>query len=185
MRGLWLVLLVLPALAWAHTPGRLDPNVPFIPDDPQDSQALYGEFITGEECFVIKLSLEERYAVPVEVFVAKQDRLKEHRPAWALVGPGLPSPSPEELAALPKPLPSGWGAIVDLNTVSPRPIFYEFVLRRFYFSSGPLNVVVPQGESELWIFSPRKTTGKFGIGFGVEEGGDYFKALKDWAFYAY
>ncbi len=185
MNRLALALLLLPALAWSHTPGRLDPTTAFVPADPKDSYALYGEFVTGEERFVIKLRLDERYAVPLEVFVPKQSGNEEHRPAWALVGPGLPAPTAEELAALPATLPDGWGAIVDLDTVSPRPIFYEFVMRRFYWSSGAMNVVFPQGDSELWVFSPRKTKGKFGIGFGVEEGGGYFAALKDWSFYAY
>ena len=185
MRRLVLALSLFPFVAWPHTPGRLYANAPFVPKDPKDSCALFGKFVTGDENFVIKLSLDERYAVPVEVFVPKQKSLEEHRPAWALVGPGLPVPSAEELAALPAPLPDGWGAVVDLNTVSPRPIFYEFVMRRFYWSSGAMNVVLPRGESELWVFSPRKTKGKFGIGFGVEEGGGYFEALKDWSFYAY
>ncbi len=185
MKHLMLVLLLGPALVWAHTPGRLDPNTPFVPKDPKDSHALYGEFVSGGERFVIKLALEEPYAVPVEVFVPKQSGNEEHRPAWALVGPGLPAPTDEERAALPAPLPDGWGAIVDLDTVSPRPIFYEFVMRRFYWTSGAMNVVLPEGDSEFWVFSPRKTKGKFGLGFGVEEGGGYLDALKDWSFYAY
>ena len=111
--------------------------------------------------------------------------LKEHRPAWALVGPGLPKPNAEELAALPAPLPDGWGAIVELNTVSPRPAFYEFVTRRFFWSSGAMNVILPSGESEFWVFSPKKTKGKFGLGFGVEEGGNYWESFNDWSLYAY
>jgi hypothetical protein len=169
----------------AHTPGRFRTGEAFVPGDPTDSFALYGDFETGEERFVVALTLRERYAVPVEVFVPHQAALANHRPAWALVGPGLPAPSAEELAALPVSLPAGFGAVVDLNTVTPRPVFYEFVMRRFYWSSGAMNVVFPEGASELWVWSPNKTTGKFGLGFGVEEGGGYMAALKDWCFYAY
>lgn len=177
--------LLLPALALAHTPAHLLPGTAYEVANPKVSYALYGEFVTGQEVFVVKLSLDERFAVPVEVFVPHQESLKEHRPVWALVGPGLPAPSAEELAALPRALPAGWGAVVDLNTVSPRPAFFEFVLRRFYWSSGPLNVVFPKGDCEFWLFVPGHTRGKFGLGFGTEEGGGYLAALADWSFYAY
>jgi hypothetical protein len=184
-RLLTAVALLLPALAQAHTPAHILPTTPFVVTTPKVSHALYGEFVTGAEVFVVKLSLDERFAVPVELFVPHEQRLRDHRPAWALVGPGLPAPNAEELAALPTPLPAGWGAIVDLNTVTPRPAFYEFVLRRFYWSSGALNVVLPVGPSELWIFCPARTTGKFGVGIGTEEGGGYLAAFADWSFYAY
>jgi len=186
MRRLVLMLaLTMPALAGAHTPVKLDPKVPYVVAAPKVSFALYGVFESGSEHFVIKLSFDERFAAPVEVFVPHEQALKEHRPAWAVVGPGLPAPNEEERAALPAPLPAGWGAIVDLDTVSPRPVFYEFVMRRFYWSSGAMNVVFPKGDCELWVFSPRGTKGKFGLGFGVEEGGGYMAALEDWSFYAY
>jgi hypothetical protein len=184
---LTLVLAVLfaPPAADAHTPGRLEPGQAFAVADAKVSWALYGEFLTGAEHFTVRLDLDERLAAPVEIFVPHEARLKDHRPAWALVGPGLPLPDAAELAALPAALPKGFGAIVELNTAEPRPVFYEFVMRRFYWSSGPMNVVLPQGASELWVWSPEKTKGKFGLGFGVEEGGGYMDALKDWSFYAY
>lgn len=185
MRPLAALSVLAAAAAVAHTPGRLAPDAPWPVQHPEVSYAVYGEFVTGEERFVLQLRFEERFAAPVEVFVPHQGALEDHRPAWALVGPGLPPPSDEERAALPAALPDGWGAVVDLNTVSPRPVFYEFVMRRFYWTSGAMAVVFPAGDSELWVFSPRNTTGKFGLGFGVEEGGGYLAALRDWCFYAY
>jgi hypothetical protein len=186
MRALSLLFVGLfGSLARAHTPGHVTTNGPFVVTNPKISWGIYGEFVTGTEHFIITLELDERFAAPVEVFVPHEAALKNHRPAWALVGPGLPAPSAEELAALPAPLPEGFGAIVDLNTVDPRPAFYEFVLRRFYWSSGAMNVVMPIGKSELWVWSPAHTRGKFGLGYGVEEGGGYTAAFADWAFYAY
>lgn len=35
------------------------------------------------------------------------------------------------------------------------------------------------------MWAPRQTKGKFGLGIGVEEGGGYMEAFKDWSFYAY
>lgn len=182
----WLTLAVL--VAWpglAHAPGRLRADSPFVFERPEISYAAFGEFVTGDERFVITLTHQTRFAAPVEVLVPHQQNLAEHRPAWAVVGPGLPAPSAEELAALPMPLPAGAGAVVELNQVRPRPALYENVMRRFFWTSGPLAVVFPAGPSELWIWSPGRTRGEFGIGYGVEEGGGYLEAFEDWSFYAY
>jgi len=169
----------------AHTPGKLAASEPYVVEDPTNSKALYGIFRTGKERFVIQLTYEERFAQPVEMLVPHADSLFVHRPAYAVVGPGLPAPSAEELAALPAALPDGWGATVDLNRVSPRPVIFESFTRRFFWSSGPLAIVFPAGASEIWVWSPDQTKGKLVIGFGVEEGGDYLSALSDWSLYAY
>lgn len=179
---LWL-LLALPGLA--HAPGRLRANEPFVIQKPAISYALFGEFVTGDEVFVIQVRHDTRFGAPLEIFVPHQRGLEEHRPAWALVGPGLPAPSGEELAALPAPLPAGAGAVLELNRERPRAVFFESVMRRFFWSSRPLAVVLPAGQSEVWIWCPEKTKGKFGLGYGVEEGGGYLEAFKDWSFYAY
>lgn len=177
--------LLLTALLLAHAPGRLEPGERFVLEKPTLSYAVFGEFLTGEEVFVVEVTHASRFGAPVEIFVPHQERWRTHRPAWALIGPGLPQPTAEELAALPSPLPAGLGAVVDLNAVEPRPVFFENVMRRFFWTSGPLAVVFPKGTSEVWLWSPAKTTGKFGFGYGVEEGGGYMKALEDWSFYAY
>lgn len=149
------------------------------------SYALFGEFITGEEHFIITIEHTARFATPIELLVPHQQNLREHRPAWAVVGLGLPQPTAAELASLPAPLPPGAGAIVDLNDINPRPALFESVMRRFYWTSGALAVVFPVGRSELWVWCPAKSTGKFGIGYGLEEGGGYMEAFADWSFYAY
>lgn len=64
-------------------------------------------------------------------------------------------------------------------------MFYEFFTRRFFWSSGVVAVAVPRGAFEIWIWSPRRTSGKFGIGFGVEERIDFADALANWGDYAY
>jgi hypothetical protein len=188
MRRLAFVLFLLlgpEQVAFGHTPGKLSADKPFVVEDPTDSKALYGIFSTGDELFVVQVSYEERFAQPVELLVPHRDSLRAHRPAYAVVGPGLPPPTAEELAALPAPLPDGWGAVVDLNDVSPRPVTFESFTRRFFWSSGSLAVVFPQGASEIWVWSPQQTTGKFVIGFGVEEGGGYLGVFSNWSLYAY
>lgn len=184
-RRLLLLCLLLAMPGRAHAPGRLRDGEPFVFEKPAISYAVFGQFVTGEEHFVIKVNHPVRFGAPVEIFVPHQSGLENHRPAWALVGPGLGAPTEEELDALPAPLPAGFGAVVELNQVSPRPAFFESVMRRFFWTSRPLAVVFPKGESELWIWCPAKTLGKFGLGYGVEEGGGYMEAFNDWSFYAY
>jgi hypothetical protein len=180
-----MMMPLLVTLALAHTPAHVLPGVPFAIAKPEFSYALFGEFVSGEERFVITLEHPVRFGTPVELFVPHRAELIDHRPAWALVGPGLPAPTAAELAALPAPLPAGWGALVELDPGTPRTAFFESVMRRFFWSTGPLAVIFPAGPSELWVWSPAHTVGKFGLGYGVEEGGGYTDAFKDWAFYAY
>lgn len=178
-------LLARPEVAHAHTPGRLRDGIPFVVEHPRDSYALFAVFETGRERFIAELVHERRFAAPVEVLVPHRDELRDHRPAFAVVGPGLPAPTAEELATLPAPLPAGWGAVVELNQVAPRPVIFESIMRRFYWGSDPLAVVFPAGRSQIWVWSPHGTRGKFGLGFGVEEGGGYLAAFADWSLYAY
>lgn len=171
--------------AVAHAPLHIFSDEPTAVSDPTISYAAFGEFVTGDEVFVLELDFDERFGAPVELLVPHTNALVDHRPAWAVVAPGLPMPAPEELAALPRPLPEGMGAIVDLNDEPRRAVYFESVMRRFFWTSRPLAVVFAQGRNEIWVWAPRRTTGKFGLGFGVEEGGGYMAAFKDWAFYAY
>lgn len=180
-----LAALFAATLAVAHAPARLRPGEPFVVEKPTISYAAFGEFVTGDEVFVLKVNFGERFGTPLEMLVPCTAALAAHRPAWAVVGPDLPPPGDAERAALPKELPPGLGAIVDLGDAPNREVIFESVMRRFYWSSGALAVVFPQGDSEVWIWAPGKTKGKFGLGLGVEEGGGYMAAFKDWAFYAY
>ena len=184
-RGFLAFVLLAALPATAHAPGRLHAGEVFVLEKPDISYAVFGEFSTGFERFVLTVNHPVRFGAPLELLVPHQENLRAHRSAWAVVGLGLPAPTAEERAALPAPLPPGWGAVVDLNQVTPRPTIFESVMRRFFWTSGALAVVFPKGKSEVWIWSPAKTRGKFGLGYGVEEGGGYMEALKDWAFYAY
>lgn len=179
------LLIIFAGLLWSHSPGLLDPDHPFHVDDAAISRALYGEFQTGEEVFIVELTFKEDFALPFELFVPHRNELKGHRPAYAIVGNNLPVPSIAQLAALPKLLPIGAGAYVDLNEINPRPVFYESFTRRFFYSSGVTAYVLPKGSYEFWLWSPQKTSGKFGIGFGVEERVEWRDALNNWGFYAY
>jgi hypothetical protein len=187
-RGARLVLVstaFAATMAAAHVPSHIYADQVFVAADPTASIAAFGEFTTGDEVFVLRFTFEQRFGAPVEMLVPHTTALVNHRPAWAIVAPGLPMPTAEELRALPRPLPAGMGAIVDLNDEPRRAVIFESVMRRFYWTSRPLAVVFAAGENEVWVWSTGHTPGKFGLGVGVEENGGYMAAFKDWAFYAY
>ena len=79
-------LLFVASLALAHVPAHITADAPFVLDRPTFSALLMGEFVTGEEHFVIKLTHATRFCTPVELLVPHQQDLLEHRPAWAVVG---------------------------------------------------------------------------------------------------
>lgn len=181
-----IALVTTPATAHAHKPWVLESATPFDLAEPGVSWALYGVFTNASEIFTVRLSLTGGLATPFEMLVPRQDELRAHRPAFALVGPGLPAPSADEAAALPRSLPPGTGAIVELNLADPREIVFESFLRRVYLSSGITALVLPPGDLEIWIWSPRGTLGKFVLAFGVEEGSqDLCNIFEHWGTYAY
>lgn len=151
-RGQRLVALLACAVALgavAHAPLRLRVGEVAVIPKPTISYAAFGEFVTGDEVFVLELTFDERFGTPVEMLVPHTEALGAHRPAWAVVAPGLPLPTAEELAALPRPLPAGMGAVVDLNDAPHRAVYFESVMRRFYWTSEPLALVFAQGRNEV------------------------------------
>lgn len=190
-RAFRLVLLcavLAPAAALAHKPVVISAAEPFVLPNSGFSWALYGTFATGDEVFVVRMSQEQGRALPFQMLVPHRSELAEHRPVFAVVGPGLPAPTEAERALLPRALPAGAGAIVDLNDESPRTVELEQFTRRVFWSSTPIAWILPAGNLEIWIWVPRRTAGKFVLGFGVEEDfgeGDMSELLKNWSDYAY
>jgi hypothetical protein len=192
MRRSWLfvgvlALALLPAqLAGAHQPALLDPAKPYVVDDPLISRALYGIIERAGDVFEIRMHLARPLATPFEIDVPHRDELRDHRPAYAIVAAGLPVPSANELARLPRPLPAGAGAVIEWNDATDRVVFFEKFLRRVYWTSEPTAYVLPAGDVTIWVWSPNRTLGKFVLGYGVEEGS--FSAgdvLTHWGDFAY
>lgn len=177
--------LCLAGPARAHAPGVLQAGEPFVVADATISRALYGSFVTGREVFVVRMTFPEDFALPMELMVPHKESLRSHRPAYAFACPGMPPPTDDERRALPRALPAGWGAFVDLGQVTPRPAFYESFTRRFFWTTGAVALRAPRGPCEVWIWSPQGTAGAFAWGMGVEERIDMGEALADWGTYAY
>ncbi|TNE85255.1 MAG: hypothetical protein EP330_26370 [Deltaproteobacteria bacterium] len=182
--GLWLLLLL--PLAEAHRPAGDIGDVEIT--DATISWLIPGTFETGDEVFVVELVMPTDFALPFEVLVEKRPRLADHRPMYAVVGPGLPTPTADELAVLPYPLPDGWGVYLDQNDLPERIVYFEQVMRRNMWTSGTTALPLQRGPNEVWIWSPDGTTGDFQLGFGVEEDfsdGGFGAVFADWGTYAY
>ncbi|MGC4116567.1 MAG: hypothetical protein QM765_18715 [Myxococcales bacterium] len=188
-----LPLLALPVLlvslpAVAHAPGMLDESGVTVVENPKVSRLLVGTFKTGTEVHVAKMHFETGFATGFEMITPHREELRDFRPAFAVVAKGLPVPSMEVQKRLPWPLPEGAGAFVDFNEENPRPVLWEFVMRRVYWTTDPTAVPLPAGETEVWMWSPQKRRGPFSLGFGVEEkfGMAVVAELFDhWSDYAY
>lgn len=165
MRALLWVWVVCAASAHRGIDGADDTDIP----DPTISWFVQGELSESGQLQEIHLELPRDFALPFEILVPHQARYRDWRPAYAVVGPGLPMPTAEERAALPLPLPEGEGAWVDLNQDPERDVFFEDVLRRTYWSSGTIALPLRAGDTHVWVWSPTGETGPYGLAFGVEE----------------
>jgi hypothetical protein len=163
---------------FAHQPSGFDAQRSVTLEDPAVSYALYGEIKDGGDDFEI--------ALPLEVLVPRRDELAEHRPIFAIVGPGLPPPTEPERALLPRAVPAGMGVIVGSAGPDYRESIFESFTRRVFWTNGVTAYVIPAGDVQIWVWAPRRTTGKFVIGIGVEEAGiDMGNVLENWGTYAY
>ncbi len=170
----------------AHQPSGFDAQRSVVLEDPLVSYALYGEIKDGGDVFEIRMSPKTPVALPVEVLVPRRDELAEHRPIFAIVGPGLPAPTDAQRALLPRALPDGMGVVVASEGPAYRESIFESFTRRVFWTNGVTAYVIPAGDVRIWIWAPRKTSGKFVIGIGVEESGiDLGNVVDNWGTYAY
>lgn len=190
-RQMTTALAMLAALiaAWpatAHMPEKiaLDQTV----EKPKISWALYGRFDKGDEVYTIRLSYDSGFALPFELLVPHHDDLERFRPAYAVVGPGLPAPTDDERTFLPRDVPAGAGVFIARNDAPERLVIFESIMRRVFWSTGPVALALRAGDYEVWVFNPDGTTGDFTLGLGVEEdfsGGGWKKVFEDWSTFAY
>ena len=162
----WILLLFLSPLAFAHRPQPVE-EVTEI-SAPEISHVIGGDFVSGVEAFRIVLPFKEPFALPMEIMVPW--KLESHRPVFAVVGPGLPTPTAEQAEFLPFAVPEGSGVIIERNDHEEREVYFEQVMRRTMRTSGSLALHLPAASTyEVWIWSPEFTVGEFWFGFGVEE----------------
>jgi len=174
-------------LALAHRPQVADEFLE-IPD-PTISYVIGGDFVDGVEVFTIELVYEEPFALPMELMVPRRGDPDAHRPAFAVVGPGLPAPTAEQLDWLPKEVPEGHGVFIDRNDDAEREVYFETIMRRTLWTTGSTAIHLPAADTyEIWIWSPDFTVGEFWFGFGVEEdftGDAWSPVFSDWGLFAW
>ena len=163
----WLLLLGLLCQAQAHQPTSTDGDITI--DNPAISWAVEGELDDADHVTTVSFDMPTDFALPFELLVPHRGKYEDFRPAYAVIAAGLPAPSEAELALLPKALPDGYGAYVDLNDDAARYVVFEDVLRRVYWSTGPVALPVRAGPVEVWVWSPTGQTGPYTLAFGVEE----------------
>lgn len=179
------LLMALPA-AQAHRPSAADLSLDVA--DPTISWVVAGVFASGDEVYTVNLTYETGFALPFEIMSPRQAGMEDHRPAYAVVGPGLPAPSDADRDYLPFEVEDGLGVYIERNEQAAREVYFEQVLRRTLYTSGTIALPLQAGESQVWIWSPEGTTGDWQLGFGVEEdfsNGGFGAIFDDWSLYAW
>ena len=143
--AVFITLLASPA--WGHRPTSFDAEQ--IVTDPTFSWTIPGNFETGDETFSFSIDYESPFAAPFEILVPTAGDNGDFRPRYAIVGPGLPAPSDDLLAALPAEVEVGEddGVFYEPNDDDDRFLFFEGVMRRALVSSGSTAVVLYEGTS--------------------------------------
>lgn len=185
MKYAFILFCLLPT-ASAHRPESAQLITPI--DDPTVSWVINGGFSTGDEVFTIKLDFPRPFALPMELMVEHRAGTEDFRPAYAVVGPGLPAVRPDDAALLPKEVPAGWGAYIAWNDEVDREVYFEQVMRRTMYTTGSFALALREGPNEVWIWSPAGDPGDWQLGLGVEEdftGGAFADIFAHWGQYAY
>ena len=181
------LLILLMPLASAHRPEPAQERLEI--GNPKISHVVVGNFVDGTEVFTVVLDYDEPFAMPMELLIPWDEALENHRPVFAVVGPGLPEPSDELQAWLPMEVPDGEGVIVEYNDEPEREVYFERVMRRTMWTSGSVGFHLPSASTyEIWIWSPDFSVGEFWFGFGVEEdfsGGAWDPIFEEWAVFAW
>lgn len=187
MRWWWLATLALPA--HAHRPITADGGV-FEVDDPTISYLIVSALEHPDDVGQVHLTFDEPFALPFELMVPAIPANAEHRPAFAVVGRGLPKPDAATLTRLPAALQleDDWGVYVDFNDAPERQIYFEQVMRRNLYTTGAIALSLQEGEVEVWVWSETGSVGPWWLGFGVEEdfsGSAFADIFAEWGKYAY
>jgi hypothetical protein len=160
----------LPQEALAHRPIFTEdkataPETAILIKDPQISQVVYREISRDSSKVWLAFEAPKDFKLFVQIGVPAIDRLKDFRPAMAIVGPGLPDNDP------PFTLPKDAGAKVLLTKEVSKPRFFRehFTNTDSWILRGE-TVVLPQaGRYYLVGYSPDKQTGKLWLSMGTKE----------------
>jgi hypothetical protein len=157
-------------LALAHRPiftedKATGPDTAISIKDPQISQVVYREITKDSSQAWLTFEVPRDFKLFVQIGVPAIDRLKDFRPAMAIVGPGLPDNAP------PFTLPKDVGAKVLLTNEVAKPRFFHehFTNTDSWILRGETVVLSKAGRYYLVGYSPDKQTGKLWLSVGKKE----------------
>jgi len=173
----WCLFISISA-AFAHRPTftdepALDANTAISVDDIDISQVFYRVISEQTPQFWLTFEAQAGKELYVQIGVPVIDRLKDYRPAVAIVGPGLPEVS------LPFGVPSGLGAkVISTDAVTNPKEFHEpFTDTRSWILKEERTALPATGRYYVVGYSPTQQPGKMWVSVGNRE----VFGLSDWA----
>jgi hypothetical protein len=171
MRVGWLVgLVLLPATASAHRPtfgeGFDALESAFVVTDNDVSIVLYQELSCDAPEVWMTFDAAAGTDLFVQLGVPQIVRLEDHRPAIAVLAPGLPA-----APSLPFAVPDGLGAVVfEASEVAAATTFYEPFTQTYSWVWVEETLALPSdGTGYIVAFDPEGWTGKLWVAVGTVE----------------
>ena len=171
-RTLWMVAagLLIAGSAWAHVPYLEDEDFtvadPFRCPAAKQSIAVYAWLEDYGDVDYYTVTVKKTLTFFADVIVPAFDVYADFRPSFALIGPGLPSPT----EPLPGKLARNWGAILLHDEgIDPRPTFFEPFGNKSYYQGPQLELKLKPGTYVLIYWDPRGETGDYVAAIGKYE----------------
>jgi hypothetical protein len=132
---------------------------------PDISQVVYRQITKETPEIWLTFSAPKEFALFIQVGVPVIDRLKDFRPAMAVIGPGLPN------EAMPFPVPDHMGAKIFSTQEVEKPRFFHehFTNTDSWILRSETVKLTEPGRYYLVAFSPKKQTGKLWLSIGKKE----------------
>ncbi len=163
--------LVFMPVAWAHryiendgTHTTMEKAIPI--GDIGLSQVVYHEVTGASRTLWMSFDATAGMEASIEIGVPLIDRFASYRPAFALLGPGLPP-----LEAPPVPVPEGYcGIVYTTDAIAEPEIFDEKFTGTESWVFGRQDIVLPRdGTYYIVAFVPSGATGKLWVAPGTRE----------------
>lgn len=165
----WMVvclMLAFPAVVHAHQPLQTSAPAtradPIVVSDHQVSRVALTQLTDPGEVDYYRFTVEKGEEIFGSMLIPKLDRLKDFHPAFALVGPELPT----ETEGIPVEdileLREDEGVLVALYRDEEPKVFFEPFTQTAYWQKQELRAVAPSdGEYYFAVFDPTRKMGKY------------------------
>ena len=164
------LLSYVPSIAWAHRPiisdgSARDASMALYISDVTLSQVVYDEVTAESPQLWLAFDLNEGQLLYFQLGVPVIDRLKDYRPALALVAPGLPP------SDLPFAIPDGLGAqeFTSAQITEPTDFYEPFSGTSSWILLTETVTVPAAGRYYLVAYDPAGQSGKLWVTLGKRE----------------